>query len=93
MILLLVALIAFFRFRQKSAAQTELLGLSLLLAGGASNLFNHWTSDVVTDPLQLFIGAGEYMPFNIADVGITVGILLILISLMKMLMAKPVVLV
>ena len=83
MVLGLVAFIAVFRFRMKSTAQSELLGLSLFLAGGASNLFNHWTSEVVTDPLQLYIGAGEYMPFNIADVGISVGIILVLVAIAR----------
>ena len=81
LVLALVGVIAFIRFCEKNVTRSELTGLTLLLAGGASNLFNHWTAAFVTDPLQIYIGSGQYIPFNVADVGIVIGVLLILRSI------------
>ena len=67
------ALAAFAFSRIDAAGKLERVGLSLLLAAGASNLWDHWNSQFVTDSLQIYVGGGQYIPFNLADLGILLG--------------------
>lgn len=64
----LVAAVAFYRFRKAGGA--ERYAFVALLAGGASNLYDHWVGQGVVDTFQIYKGAEEYIPFNFADVAI-----------------------
>jgi lipoprotein signal peptidase len=69
----LASLAMFAASRLRRARPPELGSYLLLGLSGASNLWDHWHSIFVTDTFQLWIGPQRYMPFNIADVGVSLG--------------------
>ncbi len=79
----LLCLMGFTLWRWREANRTERLGWSLSLAGGASNLWNHWTSESVLDTLAVPTGLNSSLVFNVADVALCVGAGLVLLSLLK----------
>ena len=61
---------------------TSVMGLSLVLAGGLSNLYDRATNNgAVVDFLNVGIGAIRTGVFNVADMAIMAGAMLIAISL------------
>jgi signal peptidase II len=56
------------------------LGLTLVVAGGVSNLWDRLTHGAVTDFLNLGLGPLRTGIFNIADMAIMTGITLVLLS-------------
>lgn len=72
----------------KGASLLEMVGLALLFAGGIGNLVDRIVNGYVIDFIApLFI---DFPTFNIADVGITCGIVCVLISLVgKIFGSKP----
>lgn len=70
--------IYYFAFRKARAHLLETLGLSLMFAGGLGNAFDRLVQGYVVD----FINATfmEFPVFNIADIGVTCGIVLFLIG-------------
>ena len=69
-LLLLGLVVAAFRLRRSGAA---LAGLSLLLAGGASNLVDRVARGTVVDFLNVGIGPLRTGIFNVADMAIMLG--------------------
>lgn len=60
----------------KRASIIEMLGLALLFAGGVGNLYDRICQGYVTDFITpLFI---NFPTFNVADIGVTCGIVLLL---------------
>ncbi len=59
------------RFLHTTWTERSLFGL--LLAGGFSNLWDHWRQGFVVDTLQVWTGFESFLPFNLADTGILVG--------------------
>ena len=59
-------------------------GLAMIFAGGLANLIDRFDNASVTDFISLHIG-NIYFPaiFNIADISITLGALIIIIYLIK----------
>lgn len=80
-------LLAGVRFRKAKAF--ERVALAAVLAGGASNLFDHWRSEYVTDTLQLCVFGEQCLPFNIADAAIVLGGIAVVICFIR-LYFKPV---
>jgi len=71
--LLLIALLVFM-IRSRSLSGIEMFSLSLLLAGGFSNLLDRLTNDgAVVDFLNLGIGSVRTGIFNVADMVILLG--------------------
>ena len=62
------------------AARLERSGYALMISGGASNLFDHWRDSYVTDTIQLYIGRGNYMPMNLADIALVTGLVLVVLG-------------
>jgi signal peptidase II len=59
----------------------ELLALALILAGGASNLIDRFVhGGYVVDFINLGVGPLRTGIFNVADIAITVGVLMLLIQ-------------
>lgn len=75
----LCILIAYYAFRvSKDASLLEMIGLSLVFAGGVGNLIDRLTRGYVLDFIEpLFI---DFPTFNIADIGITCGIICVVIA-------------
>ncbi len=57
------------------------VALALLVGGAAGNLYDRIFRGSVTDFLQVFIGSYEWPSFNVADSAISVGAILLLLSL------------
>lgn len=74
---IIIALYAFFASRE--ASLLEMVGLALVFAGGIGNLVDRVVNGYVIDFIApLFI---DFPTFNIADVGITCGIVCVLVAL------------
>lgn len=74
--------LALYAWRRVGSLRTwELLALSLLVAGGVSNLLDRVVrGGVVTDFLNLGLGPVRTGIFNVADVAITIGALALLVA-------------
>lgn len=59
-------------------------GLSLVLGGAAGNLYDRIWRGSVTDFLQFYIGSYEWPSFNVADSAISVGAVLLILTLWRM---------
>ncbi|MCP3680577.1 MAG: lipoprotein signal peptidase [Gammaproteobacteria bacterium] len=58
------------------------LSLSLILGGALGNLYDRITLGYVNDFIDFHIGTWHFAIFNVADAAITVGVLLLLITLL-----------
>jgi signal peptidase II len=75
---MLLALLAYALF-VRAARATFIFALALVLAGGSSNLIDRFANDgYVVDFINLGVGPIRTGIFNVADVAITAGILLLL---------------
>jgi signal peptidase II len=66
--------------RRRCAGGWDTVGLSLVWAGGASNLVDRLSRGQVVDFLNIGVGSLRTGIFNMADVAITCGVLLILLG-------------
>ena len=77
------AFVMFEKSRWKNASRAERAGVMLIVAGGASNLLDHWRSPFVLDSLRLSLASFGAIAFNLADVWILVGLGLVLVSVRR----------
>ncbi len=80
-VLSIIAIVWMLLYFARAGGRSPLLPVAIgLLAGGAaSNLFDRLTQGHVTDFLEI----SRFPVFNLADVGITVGVILLLITLLS----------
>lgn len=64
----------------KSISTLEILAYSLLLAGGVGNLIDRLLCGYVVDFMNMGVGALRTGVFNVADIAVTMGVLLLLLS-------------
>lgn len=68
-------------WRIRTEGQTVLAaGLALVLGGAVGNLIDRIVLGAVTDFIQVFFGSWAFPSFNIADAGISVGAVLLIID-------------
>jgi signal peptidase II len=79
--LMLVGLFVYTLF-SKAISKFELLALSLLLAGGIGNLVDRIAYGYVIDFMNIGIGILRSGIFNVADIAVTLGVLLLIIKTM-----------
>ena len=76
--------ITIYNYIDKSLDKTSIIGFSLIIGGGIGNIFDRIVYGSVTDFLYLnFGGVLKTGIFNIADLSVTSGMILILISSFK----------
>ena len=76
--------ITIYTYIDKSLDKTSIIGFSLIIGGGIGNIFDRIVYGSVTDFLYLnFGGLLKTGIFNIADLSVTAGMILILISSLK----------
>ena len=76
--------ITVYTYLEKSLDETSIIGFSLIIGGGIGNIFDRIVYGSVTDFLYLnFGGVLKTGIFNIADLSVTSGMILILISSFK----------
>lgn len=59
---------------------TETLGINLILGGAIGNVIDRFLEGRVTDFIDFYIGTWHYATFNVADMAITIGAGLLLLS-------------
>lgn len=71
-----------FLFRTRGIARAQTLGIALLIAGGASNLFDRFFREgrTVVDFMNIGIGSLRSGIFNVADIAIMAGIFLFILT-------------
>ena len=75
-----VALAAYLALTPQHPNTGELIGISLVVAGGIGNAIDRFTLGFVVDFIEpTFI---DFPIFNIADIGVTCGIILFIVSLL-----------
>lgn len=82
---LLVALLAFFCIRQKRGAAAAKTGISFLVGGGLSNLYDRLTKGYVVDYVSFGFGPKWFrrLVFNMADFFVFAGILLCWMQILR----------
>ena len=75
-----IALTAYLTLAPQHPSTGELIGISLVVAGGIGNAIDRFTLGFVVDFIEpTFI---DFPIFNIADIGVTCGIILFIVSLL-----------
>ncbi len=74
----------------RSQRLLERLGYAAILGGALGNLVDRVADGAVTDFLDLHAGGWHFPTFNLADVGITAGVVLLLSSTVASGFARPV---
>ena len=59
---------------------TEVVGLNLILGGAIGNVIDRIQAGRVTDFIDFYIGSWHYATFNIADIAISLGAFLLILS-------------
>ena len=75
--------ITVYTYLEKSLDETSIIGFSLIIGGGVGNIFDRIVYGSVTDFLYLNFKFFKTGIFNIADLSVTIGMILILISSFK----------
>jgi signal peptidase II len=78
----LLALLSFILF-SRSLSCLELIALALLLAGGIGNLIDRASLGYVVDFMNIGIGAFRTGIFNVADVAVSLGVLILIAGSFK----------
>ena len=78
---LIIIGIIYYLFKNKVTKKIEIVGYSLLLGGAIGNLIDRIVYGYVIDFLDFYILGYDYSIFNIADIGIVIGIILLLVSM------------
>ncbi len=81
-VLPIIALILMFIFiiRQKDITKLNLVAFSFIIGGGIGNIYDRILHNSVTDFMYLEYGSLHTGIFNMADVSVTLGVLLILLN-------------
>lgn len=79
-ILMCLVIGVFFVLKARTLPIIEIIGIALVVGGGLGNAFDRFTLGYVVDFIEpLFI---EFPVFNVADIGVTCGVILFLIGIL-----------
>lgn len=73
--------IIYYLLKNKVTKKIEVVGYSLLLGGAIGNLIDRVMNGYVIDFFDFYILGYDYPIFNIADIGIVIGIVLLMVSM------------
>ncbi len=82
-LLLFACLILALKSSKKPGEKLFTIGLGLILGGGIGNLYDRIVYGRVLDFLDFHLGRYHWPAFNVADAGVTVGMFLVLIHLVR----------
>ena len=75
-----IAILAWYLVATKAVSPRAASGLALLLGGATGNLTDRIVHGAVTDFFEVLFGSYHYPAFNVADLAITIGAILILLD-------------
>ncbi len=75
-----VPLLAAWIFWPREASAWDSAAKSLVLGGAVGNLYDRWTWDQVRDWIDVRFGSWHYPTFNVADVALVLGIVMLLLG-------------
>lgn len=78
---IVILVIIYYLIKNKVSKTIEKIGYSLLLGGAIGNLIDRIINGYVIDFLDFYIFEYDFPIFNVADIGIVVGIIVLLISM------------
>lgn len=78
--LVVSAILLFWLSKLPNKITAEVWGINLVLGGAIGNVIDRFLAGRVTDFIDFYIGTWHYATFNIADVAITIGAGLLLLS-------------
>jgi signal peptidase II len=78
--LISIAVLALFAYRMRYAPAHKRVCLGLILGGAFGNLIDHVAAGEVLDFLDVGIGVHRWPTFNVADIAVTIGALLLIFS-------------
>ncbi|MBI4390403.1 MAG: lipoprotein signal peptidase [candidate division NC10 bacterium] len=81
--LLAVVLISYYHARYARGRPLAVVGLGLILGGAAGNLIDRLRVGMVVDFLDFHVGGYHWPAFNVADSGITIGVGLLLLQMLR----------
>lgn len=90
--LMLLGFFPLYRYLRGSPLRKfESLGFAVLYGSGLSNLWDHWHSYFVDDTLKMRLWPGSpVFPFNLADLGLCLGLILIIGTLVSEFKVEPI---
>ncbi len=80
---LAIAVICYYHARYARGHPLPTVGLALILGGALGNLIDRLRVGMVIDFLDFYLGAYHWPAFNAADSGITVGVGLLLVEMLR----------
>ena len=80
---LAIAVICYYHARYARGHPLPTVGLALILGGALGNLIDRLRVGMVLDFLDFYLGAYHWPAFNVADSGITVGVGLLLVEMLR----------
>jgi len=78
--LVVSAILMFWLSKVPSKITAEVWGINLVLGGAVGNVIDRFLAGRVTDFVDFYIGSWHYATFNVADVAITIGAGLLILS-------------
>jgi signal peptidase II len=78
--LLVLAFVFYYTITKHSISKATLIGLCFIMGGGIGNIFDRIVYGSVTDFLHIKLGAFQTGIFNLADLSIVTGTLIILLN-------------
>ena len=81
--IIVILSVLYYLFTNKSIDKLTSVGLSCIVGGGLANLYDRFLYGSVTDFLFMDFGIAKTGIFNLADLSVTTGMILILLSTFK----------
>ena len=81
--IIVILSVLYYLFTNKSVDKLTSVGLSCIVGGGLANLYDRFLYGSVTDFLFMDFGIAKTGIFNLADLSVTTGMILILLSTFK----------
>lgn len=80
---LAIVIICYYHARHARGRPLPVVGLALILGGAVGNLIDRLRVGMVIDFLDFYLGTYHWPAFNVADSGITVGVGLLLVDMLR----------
>ena len=75
-----IAVLVFFAYRMRYAPAHKRVCLGLILGGAFGNLIDHLAAGEVLDFIDMGFGAHRWPTFNVADIAVTIGAVLLILG-------------